>query len=95
MMSRQHEEAYRVCTEDDTSKTQTHQVQSKHTISDDELVEQCCFVDWSIHTEESYYLSLASNSYIIMANNNTAQNEAVIVHCKASEDSYRDTYQRT
>ena len=91
MMSRQHEVANRVCAEDDTSKTQTHQVQSteklfikksKHTISNDELVEQCCFVDWSMHTEESYYLSLASNSYIIITNNNTAQNEA-------TEDSYR------
>jgi hypothetical protein len=28
MMSRQHEVANRVCAEDDTSETQTHQVQS-------------------------------------------------------------------
>jgi len=42
-----------------------------------------------MHTEESYYLSLASNSYIIITNNNTAQNEAGTVHCEASEDSYR------
>lgn len=78
MMSRQHEVANRVCTED---TTETHQMQptekliikkSKHTISNNELVEQCCFVDWSMHTEESYYLSLATNSYIIITSNNTA-----------------------
>ena len=46
MMSRQHEVANRVCTD---NTTKAHQMQpsekSKHTISNDELVEQCCFVD--------------------------------------------------
>ena len=45
--------------------------------------------NWSLHTEQSYYLSLGTNSYIIINNNNTVQNETGIVHCETSEDSYR------
>ena len=61
----------------------------KQDLSSEALVEQCSFVDWSMHTEESYYLSFATNSYIIINNNNTVQNETGTVHCETSEDSYK------
>jgi len=42
-----------------------------------------------MHTEEPYYLSLATNSYIVITNSNTAQNEAESVNCETTEDIYR------
>jgi len=92
MASRVHEVANRVKYETPTALQQTPTASNhpKQAISSDELVEQCCFVDWSIHTEESYYLSLATNMYIIISNNNPTQHEiGPTIDCITSEDSYR------
>jgi len=44
-------------------------------ISSEALVEQCSFVDWSTHMEESYYLSIATIMYIIKNTNKSSDEE--------------------
>ena len=62
----------------------------KQAISGEALVEQCSFVDWSTHKEESYYLSFATNMYIIINTNKSSEEETEsTVNWTTSEDSYK------
>ena len=66
-------------------------------LSKKELIENCCFVDWTTHNEESYYLSLATNTYIVISDGRSSHDE-IRLNCNRNEpheeavkeeDSYR------
>ena len=66
-------------------------------LSKRELIENCCFVDWTTHNEESYYLSLATNTYIVISDGRSSHDE-IRLNCNRNEphdeavkeeDSYR------
>ena len=66
-------------------------------LSKKELIENCCLVDWTTHNEESYYLSLVTNTYIVISDVRSSREETTIncnrhePHEEAvkEEDSYR------
>ena len=66
-------------------------------LSKKELIENCCFVDWTTHNEESYYLSLVTNTYIVISDGRSSRDE-ITINCNRhepheeavkEEDSYR------